>query len=115
MDVEVNEENIDLFALAKLTGNTREEMLSQAADAAEAGYILSVNIPDTELHHNVFENYVATVVGGQENVRCRYELKDTIIGQIWTCIIHMHASKHNVDEASDKPCLKIDPVNSEDT
>ncbi len=59
MDVEVNEENIDLFALVMMTGNSREEMLSRAAEASVNGYILSVNIPDDQLHQNVFDNYIS--------------------------------------------------------
>jgi len=55
MHVEINETNIDKFGLVKLTGNSREVLLSRAAEAAESGYLLSFNIPDDLIHQNVFD------------------------------------------------------------
>ena len=110
MDVEVNEENIDLFALVEFTGNSREVMLSRAAEARQNGYILSVKIPDDELHHNVFESYLSQTIDSQSNVGCRYEMLWAIDGsQTWMCIVHGQKSKHDAEVAPNAPCLQIDP------
>ena len=45
MHVEVNEQNIILFGLVQLTGNSAEEMLAKAAEAREEGYTLTCEIP----------------------------------------------------------------------
>jgi hypothetical protein len=57
MQVEVNAQNIIIYGLVQLTGNSAEEMLKHAAEAAEAGYILTCRIPDVEetIDMNVFE------------------------------------------------------------
>jgi hypothetical protein len=57
MRVEVNEQNIVLYGLVQLTGNSSEIMLVHAAEAAAAGYILTCEIPDVEetIDMNVFE------------------------------------------------------------
>lgn len=55
MQVEVNDANITQFGLVELTGNTRELLMTRAREAEESGYVLSVEIPDTLIHMNVFD------------------------------------------------------------
>lgn len=57
MQVEVNEQNIVLYGLVQLTGNSAEVLLQHAEDAKKHGYVLSCNIPDPEetIDMNVFE------------------------------------------------------------
>lgn len=59
MHVEVNEQNIVLYGLVQLTGNSAEELLQAAAEATESGYILSCDVPDIAedlIELNVFES-----------------------------------------------------------
>jgi len=57
MQVEVNEQNIVLYGLVQLTGNSAETLLKHAAEAASQGYVLTCRIPDVEetIDMNVFE------------------------------------------------------------
>jgi len=58
MQVEVNEQNIVIYGLVQLTGNTAEEMLREAKEAEDKGYILTCQIPDIGdelLNMNVFD------------------------------------------------------------
>jgi hypothetical protein len=57
MQVEVTEENIVLYGLVQLTGNTSDELLMHAEQARESGYILMCRIPgaDDVIDINVFE------------------------------------------------------------
>jgi hypothetical protein len=57
VQVEVNEQNIVLYGLVQLTGNSTETLLKHAAEAAAAGYVLTCRIPDVEelIDMNVFE------------------------------------------------------------
>ncbi len=112
MDVEVNEENIELFSLVKMTGNSREDMLSWAADARANGLIVSVKIPDNELHQNVFDNYLSHIVEELPNSKCRYEEEWTLEGEIMMCVIHGETSKHDAHTDADAPCLRVDPKES---
>jgi hypothetical protein len=60
MIVEVNEENIALFALDKLTGNSVGELLAAAGRAEEEGYVLTCRVkPEDVLEHNVFSSFDA--------------------------------------------------------
>jgi hypothetical protein len=57
MHVEVNEENIALYELERLTGNPKHILLENARQALNNGHVLYCQIPD-ELHHvNAFENF----------------------------------------------------------
>lgn len=112
--VEVNEENIDRFALVELTGNTREEMLSMAADAAVKGYVFSVKVPDELLHMNIFDAAVEVETpvtdGLVHNDRCRYEkrIKKTKYREdeaVYFCIIHNQETNGDPDEDPQTPCL----------
>lgn len=56
MQVEVNEHTIIKYGLVQLTGNSVEVLLTRAKEAADAGYILTVQIPDTpEVRMNMFD------------------------------------------------------------
>lgn len=127
MRVEVNETNIDLFQLELLTGNSREDMLNAAAEAAREGYTLSCQIPDSseEIKFNAFEHLDSTPapkveVSDQVNTYsdgCRYEQRRVLDGgeKTWICIIHHTNSRHEViDETSRVPCLFLDPYVLED-
>lgn len=58
MQVEITEQNIVLYGLVQLTGNSAETLLIHAAQAVENGYILTCHIPDVEesIDMNVFES-----------------------------------------------------------
>lgn len=107
MQVEVNEANIDLYELVKLTGNTREFLLSQAADAKANGTVLSCNVPDDQvLEQNVFDVYKEEHVDPRRIEGCKYE--ESMDG-LWVCVVHGRLSKYQVDDQSDKPCLEVEP------
>jgi len=57
MHVEVNEQNIVLYGLVQLTGNTAEDLLQNAEEAKKNGYVLSCDVPlaDDLVESNVFE------------------------------------------------------------
>lgn len=65
MNVEVNETNIDVFALTELTGNSREDLLSRAAEASMQGYVLTVRLPDNMLSLNIFDHAESTPVADE--------------------------------------------------
>lgn len=114
MNVEVNETNIDLFALPELTGNTREELLSRAAEAAEAGYVLTVALPDSLLRQNVFEVAQSTPVPQEDQglflgIPCSYTLTKGRTGlPVWLCTVHNTTSKHDVALRPSAPCLAVE-------
>lgn len=61
MHVEVNEQNIILYGLVQLTGNSAEEMLAAARRAELDGYVLTCEVPDTDdIAINVFESAGST-------------------------------------------------------
>lgn len=118
--VEVNEENIDRFGLAELTGNTREEMLSMAADAAVKGTVLSCNVPDELIHLNIFD--VAEQVEHEEpspvadalvpNNRCRYEKRLVKVKyredeMRYFCIIHNQETFGDPEMDPQTPCRAV--------
>ena len=58
MQIEVNEQNIVLYGLVQLTGNSTETLLMHAEQARQNGYVLTCRIPDIEqdlIDMNVFE------------------------------------------------------------
>lgn len=60
MQIEVTPENIIKFNLVELTGNSSEVMMRRAKEAEEAGYVLTVDIPDDQVRRmNVFEHGIA--------------------------------------------------------
>lgn len=114
--IEVNEENIDRFALSELTGNSREEMLNMAADAAVKGYVFSVKVPDELIHMNIFDaaqeekSPVADAL--VPNNRCRYELRvvrekyrdDTTR---YFCIIHNRETHGDPEQDPQVSCMAV--------
>lgn len=60
MQVEVNGDNIDLFGLDVLTGNTKAELLRHALEAKKNNHVLTCEVPDTIA--NVFDTHGAEVV-----------------------------------------------------
>lgn len=57
MHVEVNETNIAVYELEKLTGNSKEVLLENAEQAQRNGHILYCQIPDREVRVNAFEHF----------------------------------------------------------
>ena len=56
MRVEVTEQNIIIFGLVQLTGNSSEVLMERAREAEKSGYILSVEVPDTDdIDVNLFD------------------------------------------------------------
>lgn len=111
MQVEVNEANIDKFNLVELTGNSRELMLSRAAEASLEGHVLSCNVPDElVLEQNVFEVYESEHVDPRRLNGCGYEQReDTGGGQHWICVIHGKTSRRDVLADPNAPCIQVDP------
>jgi hypothetical protein len=62
MQVEVTEQNIVLYGLVQLTGNTAEELMRLAKEAEEKGFALTCRIPDIDdvLEMNVFDSDTVT-------------------------------------------------------
>jgi hypothetical protein len=111
MHVEVNEANIDRYQLVQLTGNSREDMLSAAADAATKGHVLSCNVPDDQvIEQNVFDVYEGEHVDPRRLNACGYEKREIEGGgEIWVCIIHGKSSRYDVSADSRLPCIQVDP------
>lgn len=112
MQVEVNETNIDKFGLVQMTGNTREFMLSQAAEANSNGHILSVEVPDEiVLEQNVFDVYESEAVDPKRlDGHCHYELVlNDRQAEVWVCLVHGQESKYEHEEGGTRPCLEVDP------
>lgn len=57
MHVEVNETNIALYELVKLTGNSEEDLLKAAKEAQKSGYTLCCQISDEVIEVNAFEHF----------------------------------------------------------
>lgn len=133
--VVVNEVNIAVFELVKMTGNSKEELLAAAARAEADGYTLSCKIPDPidPVDLNAFEHFhsspapvidpdaeVQLDIADQVNMysdRCRYEFKRLLDGgdKRWVCIIHHTNSRHEVDgPLSQVQCLFLDPYPREE-
>lgn len=111
MQVEVNEANIDAFNLVERFGNTREFLLSQAADAATKGMVLSVDLPDElVLEQNVFQVYEGEHVDPRRLRGCGYEEReDTDGNKYMVCVMHGKTSRHDVVMDPWAPCIQIDP------
>lgn len=114
MQVEVNETNIDKFGLVALTENSRETLLSRAAEATEQGYVLSVNVPDDHLIElNIFDVVEGQPVENPENLgQCRYANRwNNQAGEsVMVCIVHDQPSKYTVVSGdSELPCLAVEP------
>lgn len=63
MHIEVTEESIDLFGMAELTGETKEFLLSKAAEAIANGHTLSIDVP---IDRNVFDERTAKPVDPED-------------------------------------------------
>lgn len=60
MQIEVTAQNIDDYGLDELTGNTKEELLARASEAARSGQILHFKVPDavaSQQKMNVFDQF----------------------------------------------------------
>ncbi len=112
MHVEINEANIDRFDLAGLTGNSREFLLSKAADAKVSGHTLSCNVPDDlVLEQNVFEVYESEQVDPRRIKGCGYEEREDVDGnKHMVCVMHGKTSRHSVAIDPHAPCLQVDPL-----
>lgn len=64
--VEVNEQNIILFGLVQLTGNSSEDLMRAAKEAEGNGYILAVTIPDDKIDVNIFEHMASEPAADEE-------------------------------------------------
>lgn len=112
MHVEINEKNIDRYNMAELTGNTREFLLSQAADAAASGTVLSCKVPDDQAAaFNVFEEFESEHVDPRRLRGCGYEEKEDVDGnKHLVCVLHGKTSHHDLKADPHAPCLQVDPV-----
>jgi hypothetical protein len=111
MHVELNETNIDKYNLVELTGNSREHMLNEAANAAAKGHILSVNVPDElVLEQNVFDVYESEHVDPRRLNHCGYEEREDEDGNKYmVCVLHNKTSRHDISKEPEAPCLQVDP------
>lgn len=117
VEVEVNETNIDRYNMAERFNQSREELLSRAAEArvpqegAPDGFTLSVKIPREETaKFNVFENFRDEHVDATRVTHCGYEKRELEDGgHAFVCIIHGKVSNRDVDETSTEPCIQVDP------
>lgn len=111
MHVEINETNIDKFDLVGLTGNSREHLLNEAANAKTKGHVLSCNVPDNlVLEQNVFDVYEGEHVDPARLKGCGYEEReDTEGGKHMVCVMHNKVSRHSVAIDPHAPCLQVDP------
>jgi hypothetical protein len=112
LKVYINETNIDKFDLTKVTGETREFLLNEAAKAAKAGLDLSVELPDDlVLEHNVFDHYDGEPVDPRRLNVCNYEKKEIEGGgEVWICMVHGKTSQYDVAADSHVPCIQVQPT-----
>lgn len=112
MHVEVNETNIDRYNLVELTGNSREFMLSKAADAAEKGFTISCNVPDEKVaKFNVFEEFESDMVDPRRLKGCGYEARlDTEGATHMVCVLHGKTTRHDLSKDPNAPCVQVDPA-----
>lgn len=110
MQVEVNETNIDQFGLVQLTGNTREELLVRADEAATHGFVLSVTVPDDQLiEQNVFDYAQKVKPEDLPKPPCVYTLeKDRDGNRVALCVVHNSITKYSIDDISQIPGLQCD-------
>lgn len=111
MHVELNETNIDKYKLVELTGNSREFLLNEAANAAVSGHIVSVNLPDdVVLEQNVFDVYESEHVDPRRLNHCGYEEREDTEGEKYmVCVLHNKTSRHDVLKEPEAACLQVDP------
>lgn len=111
MHVEITEKNIDKYNLVELTGNSRESMLSAAADARVNGHTLSCNVPDELVEtENVFDIYESEHVDPRRLQNCGYEERETTDGEkLMVCLLHGKTSRHDLNVNPNAPCLLMDP------
>ena len=111
MHVEVNEANIDLYQLVTLTGNSREFLLSEAANAAANGHVLSVNVPDDQvIEQNVFDVYESEHVDPRRLNGCGYEIIPDVDGEEHlVCVVHGKTSRRDILADPHAPCIQVDP------
>lgn len=115
MQVPITEENILKYNLVEYTGNSKEALLLAAAEAEEAGYVLTCTVPDDSeaevLHTNIFEAADSVPVPLQQtSSQCVYSERFVEgFGNIWICRIHGRNSKYEIEPGSHKPCLVVDP------
>lgn len=111
MQVEVNETNIDLYGLVELSGNSREFLLNQAADASANGVVLSCNVPDDlVVEQNVFDVYESEHVDPKRLQTCGYEKAFDEDGvAYYVCVLHGKVSRHDTYANKGAPCMAVDP------
>lgn len=110
MHVEVNEANIDKYNLVELTGESREKLLSAAAEAALSNMVFSCNVPDeTVASHNVFEVFESEHVDPRRLNGCGYEKRmDVDDNEHWVCVVHGKVSRKDVLADPHAPCMQVD-------
>lgn len=116
-EVEVNETNIDRYNMAERFSQSREELLSLAAQARQPadgfpdGFVLSVKIPKAETSKfNVFENFRDEYVDAGRVTHCGYEQREVEGGGFaWVCVLHGKISAHDVEQEPTAPCIQADP------
>lgn len=88
MHVEVNETNIAVYDLVKLTGNAREDLLSRAAEAEENGYTLYCEIPDPQgpIEVNAFQHF-----GSSPAPKAKPQKEDVIVSEWEGNTVRIHS------------------------
>lgn len=116
-EVEVNETNIDRYNMPARFNQSREDLLSRAAEArkpqegAPDGFTLSVKIPKEETaKFNVFENFRDEHVDASRITHCGYEKRELEDGGFaYVCILHGKISNYDVENRPLAPCIQVDP------
>jgi len=116
-EVEVNETNIDRYNMPERFNQSREELLSRAAEArrpqdgAPDGFTLSVKIPKSETaKFNVFENFRDEHVDAGRITHCGYEKRELEDGGFaFVCVLHGKISNYDVENRPTAPCIQVDP------
>jgi len=114
MHVEVNETNIDKYGLVQLTDNPRTELLSRAAEAAENGFVLTVDIPDGQvIEQNVFDSAEKIDFEPTLDICIYTVVADRDGGHKALCVVHNQVSPYTVEEVHERSGLRCGAVEAE--
>jgi hypothetical protein len=111
-EVEINETNIDRYNMAERFNQSREELLSRAAEATEQGFAVSAKIPRAEVDKfNVFDTFGTDEVIDPARIKhCGYEKRELEGGgEVYVCLVHGKTSEYNVEKRPHAPCIQVDP------
>lgn len=116
-EVELTETNIDRYGMEARFNQSRPELLSRAAEAAESGHVASAKIPKSEVDlidkaggFNIFENVKDEHVDASRIKHCGYEQRELEDGTfIYVCLVHGKTSNYDVENRPLAPCIQVDP------